>query len=169
MQANNSSYSFRLAIPADASVIAHHRARMFRDMDAISDAEASQLFQSSIPWIEQLLIDRTYIGWFAVHEDEIVAGGGIHIRQLPPMPGCCAGGRGGHIGNVYTAPAHRRLGLARNLMELILAWAKTEKFNRITLSASDEGRPLYTSFGFSSASEMQLLLDVKRSESNASS
>ena len=150
------SYSFRLATPSDAPLIAHHRACMFREMGSVSDVEAVQIFQSSIPWLERMLIDGQYVGWFALDGGEIVAGGGIHLRDLGPMPRCCEGGRGGHIANIYTVPSHRRLGLARSLMERIIAWAKTEKLNRITLSASAEGRPLYEALGFTSTDDMQL-------------
>jgi len=129
---------------------------MFRDMGSVSEAEADRLFQASVPWLERMLADRSYVGWFALHGGEIVAGGGIFLRDLGPTPGCCEGGRGGHIANIYTAPAYRRLGLARSLMDLILTWAKSEKLDRITLSASTEGKPLYEALGFTATAEMQL-------------
>ncbi len=91
-----------------------------------------------------------------LHRGEVVGGGGIHIRDLGPVPGCCEGGRLGHIANIYTDPAHRRRGLARKLMTTILTWAKVEQLDRITLSASADGRPLYEKLGFVTNSEMQL-------------
>ncbi len=156
MEAETTRYTFRRATPADAPMIAQQRVYMFQEMDPLSPAEAQQLLQSSISWMERLLAQEDYVGWFAVWQDEIVAGGGMHIRDLGPLPGCPAGGRSGHIANLYTQPVHRRRGLARRLMELILAWARTEQLNRITLSASDQGRPLYQSLGFTGTADMQL-------------
>ncbi len=64
-------------------------------------------------------------------------------------------GREGLVMNVYTAPAWRRRGIARRLMEEIIAWAKTAGIVRLVLHASDEGRPLYTALGFVPTNEMR--------------
>ena len=50
--------------------------------------------------------------------------------------------------NVYVAPDHRKRGLARRLMETIIAWARENKITFLQLSASHEGRALYESLGF---------------------
>ena len=131
---------------------------MFREMGSVSDVEAGQIRTASTPWLEQQLAAGDYVGWFALAHSVVVAGGGMHLRPLGPVPACCEGGRAGHIANLYTEPAHRGRGLARSLMQLMLAWGRDEKLNRITLSASEAGRPLYQSLGFTPTSEMQLLL-----------
>lgn len=156
VQPASTLYSFRCAEEQDAETIAMHRACMFRDMGSISDAEANLLFQASIPWFEGLLAAGRYKGWLAMCGQEVVSGGGIHILDLPPMPDCCQGGRCGNIVNVYTVPSHRRRGLARSLMNHILAWADTQHFDRLTLTASVDGRPLYESLGFIPTAEMRL-------------
>lgn len=156
VQPADSIYSIRCAEEQDAEAIAQHRACMFRDMGSISDAEANLLFQASVPWLQGLLAAGRYKGWLAMCGQEVVSGGGIHLLDLPPMPDCCQGGRGGHIVNIYTLPAHRRRGLARSLMSHILAWAEAQHLDRLTLTASAEGRPLYKSLGFIPTAEMQL-------------
>ena len=60
--------------------------------------------------------------------------------------------------NVYTERNHRRQGIARKLMELIIAWCQEEGFNSILLHASDEGKSLYDSLGFKPTNEMRLML-----------
>jgi GNAT superfamily N-acetyltransferase len=65
-------------------------------------------------------------------------------------------GRWGHIASLYTEPSHRRRGLARRLMRTILDWCMVHQVDHVTLSASDEGRPLYESLSFSTTSEMSL-------------
>jgi GNAT superfamily N-acetyltransferase len=152
----NSIYSFRCAEELDAETIARHRACMFREMGSISDAEANLLFLASVPWLKGLLAAGRYKGWLAMFGQDVVGGGGIHLLDLPPMPDCCQGGRGGHIVNIYTLPAHRRRGIARSLMNHILAWADAQHLNRLTLTSSMEGRPLYKSLGFIPTAEMQL-------------
>ena len=155
-----SAYSFRAATPADAEVIAQHRANMFRDMGSVSELEADQIYQASIPWLEQLLFEQSYIGWLAICSGKIVAGGGMHLREIGPVPGASAGGKWGHIANVYTQTAYRRRGLARNLVARIIASARTQNLVRVTLSASEEARSLYQSLGFGPTCDMELVKRV---------
>jgi GNAT superfamily N-acetyltransferase len=51
-------------------------------------------------------------------------------------------------GMVLTRPEHRRQGLARRLMEDAIARAGDDGICAMKLDATDEGRPLYESFGF---------------------
>lgn len=54
----------------------------------------------------------------------------------------------GYVSNVYTAPAWRRNGIARALMERLIARAQEVGVQRLILWASDMGRPLYLDLGF---------------------
>lgn len=149
-------YSLRLATPDDAEAIARHRAQMFRDMSAVTDEEAETLFAASVPWFRDLLSTELYVGWLVLCDEEIVAGGGIHLREMGPVPGCLRVGRWGHIANIYTAPAHRRRGVARLLMETMLAWSEAHQVDHVTLAASEDGRRLYESMGFIPTPDMKL-------------
>jgi len=155
MSKPSTSYSFRTALPTEAAVIARHRIAMFRDMGTLPAAEEDALQQASIAWFTELLEQGKYVGWFALHEEKIVAGGGIHLRELGPVPGSPYLGRWGYIMNVYTEPEHRRHGLARSLMKLILDWTVAEKLDRVTLTASDFGKPLYEALGLTAINEMK--------------
>jgi hypothetical protein len=70
---------------------------MFRDMGLISDKEAEELVKASEPWISRLLNDGEYFGWFVLWESDVVAGGGILLQEMGPVPGCLRVGRRGHI------------------------------------------------------------------------
>lgn len=52
------------------------------------------------------------------------------------------------IGMVLTRPEYRRQGLARRLIEDAIATAERRGLRTLKLDATDEGRPLYESFGF---------------------
>jgi GNAT superfamily N-acetyltransferase len=158
MDAIESGYILRPATLADAEVIAHHRASMFLDMGDISEDEANTLCAVSIPWFQESIATRQYYGWLVLCGEEVVAGGGLQIREVGPIPGCFRSGRWGHIGNIYAQPAHRRRGLARLVLHAICEWSRTSGLDQLTLNASDEGRPLYASFGFESTNDMKLVL-----------
>jgi GNAT superfamily N-acetyltransferase len=60
--------------------------------------------------------------------------------------------------NMFTEPTFRRRGLARMLMQTMIAWCREQGYKTVALHASDEGRPLYESLGFQPTNEMRLHL-----------
>ena len=140
----------------DAAIIARQRVAMFLDMGSISSGDSELLRSVSEPWLAKHLAEGSYLGWLAVREGTVVAGGGVFIRELGPVPGCLRIGRWAHIANIYTAPAHRRRGLARQIMETILHWCKSSAIDQITLTASKDGELLYQKLGFIPTSDMRL-------------
>jgi GNAT superfamily N-acetyltransferase len=149
-------YEIRLATPDDTEVIARHRGLMFLDMGAVCREESEQIRNATEPHIRELLETNRYVGWLVIKDEEVVAGGGIYLRELLPIPGCCQLGRWAYIANIYTEEAHRRRGLARLLMSAILEWCEDNGIDQVTLAASDAGRPLYESLGFVPTADMRL-------------
>lgn len=149
-------YQIRLANPSDAATIARHRVLMFLEMGVVSNLERDVLLSAIVPWLQKELAEERYVGWLMEDRQQIVAGAGIQLRSLPPGPNCLQVGRWGHIANVYTEPEHRRRGIARRLMEEILAWCVAQTLDQVTLTASDHGRPLYETLGFIATADMTL-------------
>jgi RimJ/RimL family protein N-acetyltransferase/GNAT superfamily N-acetyltransferase len=157
-------FLIRRATIEDAAVIARHRARMFHDMDEISDEAYDGFLAASQKWTERGLTSGEYIGWLAVPKEQpdlIVAGAGVQLRQVPLHPcrpsrdGEFAKGRHAIVLNVFTEPGWRKRGAAVLLMEEILRWAREEKLDRLVLHASDQARSLYERMGFIATNEMR--------------
>jgi len=140
--------AIRRAGAGDAATIARHRAAMFRDMGDLSPDDFGVLRKASEDWLAARLASGEYVGWLVEQGGVAVAGGGLLLREMWPVPGCCRTGRWAHVGNVYTERSHRRRGLARAVMEAILLWCKSNAIDHVTLAASREGRPLYELLGF---------------------
>jgi GNAT superfamily N-acetyltransferase len=155
------TYSLHQAELKDVPVMARHRVQMFQDMGVLVEKERSQLLEAGALWLEEQMRQGTYVGWLVKHEGQIAGSGGIHLRQTGPVPGCPRVGLGGHIMNVYTEPAYRRLGVARRIINTILQWCSENQVDHITLTASEEGRPLYESLGFVPGLEMKRGLDCR--------
>jgi GNAT superfamily N-acetyltransferase len=64
------------------------------------------------------------------------------------------------LAGIYTAPGHRRQGIARELTLRAIAWCKEQTCVQIRLQASDAGRPLYESLGFKTFEE-SMKLDLR--------
>jgi len=133
---------------------------MFRDMGAIQPELEESLRQTSAAYFASAIPAGEYVGWIAYARDssEPIAGGGVQLRSLLPRPNATGDGvllgREGLVLNVYTEPGWRRRGIARQLMDAIIAWAADAGVVRLVLSASPAGRSLYEQIGFVATREM---------------
>lgn len=71
---------------------------------------------------------------------------GVVDRRLPNPYN--PSGLVGHVFGVVTDPGYRRRGLARAVMEDLLAWFDGRGLSRVDLNASPDGQGLYRSLGF---------------------
>ncbi len=149
-------YKIRLATIDDAAIIARHRADMFFDMGYFNEQEVRVIETNSLPMLREMLMSGEYRGWLVEFEGKIVAGGGMILRRLLPRLDCISGGQEAYVLNMFTEQAHRRKNLARELMHTMLIWCSENNVGKVSLHASDEGRPLYQSLGFIPTNEMRL-------------
>lgn len=156
----------RRATPADADVIAWHRARMFQDMGMVPDDLFESFRARSAERVRPSLASGEYVGWLVPHPENaemIIAGAGVMLREIPPIPLSRASGETvvydigqALILNVFTEPEWRRRGIARRLLERIIAWCREQRIESIVLHASEDGRALYEQLGFMQTNEMRL-------------
>jgi GNAT superfamily N-acetyltransferase len=157
------TFEIRRAAPADARVIAHHRADMFCDMGQLPPALYTELVDRTVAYLGQAIPSGEYVGWLAFVQgsSDAIAGAGVQLRRILPRPAAQDGehriavGREAIVLNVYTERTWRRKGLARLLMQHVLEWARGADLDRLVLHASDEGRALYEHLGFETSSEMR--------------
>ena len=152
----HTTYKIRLATIDDAAIIARHRAAMFFDVGYFNKTEAQVIETNSLPLLREMLASGEYRGWLVEFEGQIVAGGGMILRRLLPRLGSISGGREAYILNMFTDREHRRKNLARQIMQVMIDWCQENNISRVSLHASDEGRPLYESMKFKATNEMML-------------
>lgn len=139
-------YHSRPATLADIEALIAHRIGMFTDMGVAIDAGA--LADRYRDWLLESLPSGTYRAWVVENDShEIVAGGGASVVPWPPGPRDL-GGQIAFVYNVYTEPAHRHRGLARMVMLAVHGWCRENGIHSVALNASDFGRPLYESLGY---------------------
>jgi len=142
---------------ADIPVIAHQRRRMCEDMNYSDDEALSTMVTATAEYLTKAIPEGSFRSWLACDDGRVVAGGAVVISPWPAHAyerEC----RRATILNVYTEPEYRRRGIARQIMEIIIAWCKREGFARVSLHASEHGRSLYESMGFVDSNEMRLNL-----------
>ncbi len=156
----------RRATVDDIANIARHRTQMFLAMGRIAPATVAPLAAATIEYLSEAMPGGEYHGWMAVSETDsarVVAGAGVQLRHVLPFAfadGTIAAGRQGIVVNVFTEPEARRGGVARALMDEVMAWAQAERLDSLVLHASNDGRPLYEAMGFVATNEMRFVGDL---------
>ena len=152
----------RLAGPEDIPVIARQRIGMFRDMRPVTDRECAVIERATRAFLRRAIPAGEFVGFLVEVKGVPVAGGGLLVRRMMPRPGHPRGFLEAHVLNVFTEEPHRRRGHARALMRSILRWCRGRGFARVTLHASEKGRPLYETLGFRSLPAMKRELTPSR-------
>jgi GNAT superfamily N-acetyltransferase len=149
----------REATPADIPEILRQRRAMYEDMDYKNAAALSAMVSISANYLAKAMAEGSFRSWLASIETRTVAGGAIIISPWPAHPyglEC----RRATILNVYTDRDYRRRGIARRILQTMIAWCRHEDFARVDLHASPDGRHLYELLGFEPSNEMRLKLKV---------
>ena len=93
------------------------------------------------------LKDGTFVSWLAMDGEKIVGTSGMSFVEKPPYFSC-PNGRIGLLSSMYTDPAYRRRGIARELLGRVLDEARAYSCGSVQITASDMGVLLYSDFGF---------------------
>jgi GNAT superfamily N-acetyltransferase len=147
----------RQATQDDIPEILRHRRGMYEDMDYRDDHALSAMLSTCDPYLATALANGTFRAWLALEKDRIAGGGAVLINPWPSHPydlEC----RRATILNVYVYPEFRRRGIARELMQTMIAWCRERGFAAVYLHSSKDGRPLYEALGFEPTTEMRLKL-----------
>jgi GNAT superfamily N-acetyltransferase len=150
------SLSIRPATINDIPTLLRHRRMMWWDMGRHDEAALDLMEKSAREYFTLAIPDGTYRGFLAADSDQqVVGGGGIVISAWPGLFPQRIPKRA-MILNMYVEREFRRKGIARALMQAMIAWCRENGFANVGLHASDEGRPLYEQLGFKSTNEMRL-------------
>jgi GNAT superfamily N-acetyltransferase len=85
---------------------------------------------------------------FVARDDDLIAScAWLLLVDKPPSPRFPRG-KTGILFNVYTRRSHRRQGLARRVMEVLIDAGRDQGLDVIELNATDDGYPLYLQLGF---------------------
>jgi len=149
-------YVLRKATLADAAALARQRCLMMIETGAMPPEDYAELEDAVLGYLQRAMPAGTFHSWLVERGGEAVAGGGLQIRTLMPRPGYVKGEPEGLIVSMWTEPDHRRRGLGRLVVEAMIAWGRANGVTRLTLHASNAGRPLYALYGFADTNEMRL-------------
>ena len=152
-------FTLRRASTDDIDILVAQRRAMFRDVHKKSDELLDSMSAKFRTWALEHMNAGDYLAWLVkAPNGSIAAGGALWLMDWPPHV-IGVNSQRGNILNVYTADAFRKRGLARFLMETILAWCREHDIPRASLHASDDGRLVYEQLGFATTNELRIDLE----------
>ncbi len=151
-------FTLRPSTLADLDSHVLHRVAMFKDMDYGEEAGRARMAAAFRDRLRTWLSTGEVRGVVAESAGQAVAGALLQFKEALPNPLSPQAVRG-YLFNVYTDPAFRGRGLARQMTAALLEVAKTQGIGMVELHASKAAESLYRSMGFEPTSEFRLILD----------
>lgn len=136
----------RAATVADIEALAELRWQMATEYQE-GNVTREEYIAAFCESVRDELAQGRYQAWLAEADGQPVACTVLIWWPMPPNVEDMHRRRG-YVSSVYTHPDYRRLGLARRLMEMLVAQARELHIGKLLLSSSSMGRPLYLSMGF---------------------
>ncbi len=120
------------------------RIRQLREEGAKEEMDLAPALRD---YYKRHMADGTFVSWLAMDGDRIVGTSGMSFVEKPPYFGCSSG-KIGLLSSMFTEPAYRRRGIAKELLARVIEEAKAYGCGAVQITASDMGVLLYASFGF---------------------
>lgn len=149
---------YRKATIADLDELVRLRIEFLREVQAADTRQYSEeeLKISLRDYLLKSIQNNEFVAWLALFNDEVVATSGLCFFQITPGF-TLIDGKIAYILNIYTLPNWRGKGVGKQTFNYILQEAINRGYKRISLHATDEGRPIYEKFGFRlTGDEMEL-------------
>ena len=148
----------QLATESDIQYLIEFRQLLFKSMGFSED-----IIQGMLPYFtnyfEEHLKDGTYKSWLVTRDGKFVATGGMVVDQHPPSPSNKSG-KIAYIMSMYTMPEYRNKGIAKQILESMIEYARDQGITTLSLHTTDMARPLYAELGFKPSNEMVKKLKI---------
>jgi GNAT superfamily N-acetyltransferase len=142
-------YIHRRATANDIAILVRHRRLMMAEIAVgVPESVLDAMDTAYAAYLQKQLCDGTTWAWVAEANNTIIASAAVSMLSWPPEPGDTSE-EAALLHSMYTEPQHRRRGLARLIAETAIQHCRESGFKWITLDASEAGRALYESLGFS--------------------
>lgn len=115
----------------------------------------ARLIEQNCDYYRRHISDGTHIALVATADGEEAGCGAICISDELPSPDNPSG-RCAYLMNIYVREPFRNHGIAHSIVKALIEKARECRCDKIYLEATDSGRPIYTSLGFSDLRNMMI-------------
>lgn len=151
-------YYYKRAAVEDLELLVAGRLEVLKAANKLADdAEMPEVEGETRKYYSESFQKDCNVTYLAYDGHRWIAAGSISFYQVMPTYHNPSGKKA-YIMNMYTHPDYRRRGIAMEMLELLVAEAKKRGISRISLEATEAGKPLYEKYGFTRMKdEMELL------------
>jgi pyroglutamyl-peptidase len=160
LEISPSQVVIRRAAVADIDALVAMRLALQREIGALyADTPAEGAAEANRQYLKWALPAGEFFAWVAEAQGELVACSGmVFYSRMPGMHGLSC--REAYVMNMYTHPDYRRQGIASELLNRMIQFARSRNARRIWLRTTAMGKPVYEKIGFEPMeSAMQLKLE----------
>ena len=138
------SITYRRMTESDLETFIGMRIAQLREEGATEDLDLVPALED---YYHRHMADGTFVSWLATDGDRIEGTSGMSFVEKPPYFSCPTG-KIGLLSSMYTDPAYRRRGIAKELLRRVMEEARACGCGAVQITASDMGTLLYADFGF---------------------
>lgn len=138
---------YRKATMEDINELVRLRMEFLNEVQDSDRQNDEQLAKQTFEYLKINMQNDSFISWLALDDNKIVGTSGIYFYTVPPSYKNISG-KTAYIMNMYTIPGYRSKGIANQLFNSVVKEARDRGCGKITLNATDMGRPLYLKNGF---------------------
>lgn len=148
---------FRVTTNDDLELLVKLRMDFILDLHPCTDpVEIANAEEKNRIYLKELMEKGDFIGFIGTMDNEPICCSGLLLYHLPPLIGSLERWQG-HVLNFFTYPAYRGRGYGKALMEFMIQVAKEKGINRLFLSATAMGEPVYRKCGFVEPKEKAMI------------
>ncbi|MDT1958800.1 GNAT family N-acetyltransferase [Carnobacterium divergens] len=134
------------------------RQQLFEELNESEFLKNKQKLENATKEFYLSHINKELVSWGVTNENKLIASSSLCLFERIPYQENLTG-KEGYILNIYTCPKYRKQGIASQLLNEMMTYAKQNQINRLWLNSSDDGKSLYKEYGFiEKSNEMELFL-----------
>ncbi|MEO1210514.1 MAG: GNAT family N-acetyltransferase [Cyanobacteria bacterium J06638_20] len=146
----------REALQQDEEIIAKYLCQIALELGFPSSSIRQNWLEKTTQFIDYACRELHYKGFVAELSNEVIGSACCQILELYPMVSDQY--QKGYIWGVYVEPAHRRKGIATQLIQKAMAHLRAIGCTHAVLHASEQGKLLYSRLGYMESNEMGISL-----------
>ena len=136
---------YRIATISDCEALTDLRMNMRKELD--SDFNLELIYTKTLDFFKRNIENGTHIAFICEHNRQMIATAGITLFEVMPTTERL-NGKVARLMNMYVAPFFRNKGIAKELLNRIMAYAEKHGIGKVMLNPSQMGKPLYENYGF---------------------
>ena len=137
--------NYRIATISDCEALTDLRMRMRKELDVGFEPEL--IYAETLDFFKRNLKCGTHIAFVCEHDGQLFATVGITLFEMMPTTKH-PNGKAARLMNMYVEPFYRNKGIAKELLNCVMTYAKEHQIGKVMLNPSQMGKPLYVNYGF---------------------